>query len=119
MWPFCALEHNNNRIADHYGLAALPAYTGGYNIVPSSPVPVIRHHPGKELALCHWGFIPHWAKEPVLKPINARAQTLTGKPCFRDAFRRRRCLVLANGYYEWRMEFKIFQVKTCSQTLCL
>ena len=97
-----ALWSDNNRIADHYGLADVPAFTGGYNIAPSAQVPVVRHHPGKELALCHWGFIPHWVKEPVLMPINARSETLTDKPYFRDAFRRRRCLVPANGYYEWR-----------------
>ena len=74
---------------------------GGYNIAPSAPVPVVRLGSAKETALCHWGFIPHWVKEPVLKPINARAETLTDKPYFRDAFRRRRCLVPANGYYEW------------------
>lgn len=97
-----ALWSDNNRIADHYGLADVPAYSGGYNIAPSAQVPVVRRQPGRELTLCHWGFIPHWVKEPVLKPINARAETLTGKPYFRDAFRRRRCLVPANGYYEWR-----------------
>ena len=97
-----ALWSDNNRIADHYGLADVPAYTGGYNIAPSAQVPVVRHHPDRELAVCHWGFIPHWVKEPVLKPINARSETLTDKPYFRDAFRRRRCLVPANGYYEWR-----------------
>ena len=97
-----ALWSDNNRIADHYGLATVPAYTGGYNVAPSAQVPVVRRHSDKELALCHWGFIPHCVKEPVLKPINARAETLIDKPYFRDAFKRRRCLVPANGYYEWR-----------------
>ena len=96
------LSSDGDRLADHYGLTAVPAFTGGYNIAPSAEVPVVRRHTGKELALCHWGFIPHWVNEPVLKPINARAETLTGKPYFRDAFKRRRCLVPANGYYEWR-----------------
>ena len=49
---------------------------GGYNIAPSAPVPVVRRNPTGRLAVCHWGFIPHWVKEPVLKPINARAETL-------------------------------------------
>ena len=96
------LSSDADRLADHYGLGTVPVFSGGYNIAPSAQVPVVRRPTGRELALCHWGFIPHWVKEPVLKPINARAETLTGKPYFRDAFKRRRCLVPANGYYEWR-----------------
>ena len=96
------LSSDADRLADHYGLDTVPVFSGNYNIAPSVQVPVVRRHTGRELALCHWGFIPHWVKEPVLKPINARAETLAGKPYFRDAFRRRRCLVPANGYYEWR-----------------
>ena len=91
-----------DRLADHYSLDTVPVFSGGYNVAPSAQVPVVRLDSDKEAAVCHWGFIPHWVKEPVLKPINARAETLTGKPYFRDAFRRRRCLVPANGYYEWR-----------------
>ena len=96
------LSSDGDRLTDHYGLASLPAFVGGYNIAPSARVPVVRQDPDREAAVCHWGFIPHWVKEPVLKPINARAETLIGKPYFRDAFRRRRCLIPANGYYEWR-----------------
>ena len=96
------LSSDADRLVDHYGLDTVPVFNGGYNVAPSAQVPVVRLGSDKEAALCHWGFIPHWVKEPVLKPINARAETLTGKPYFRDAFRRRRCLVPANGYYEWR-----------------
>ena len=96
------LSSDGDRLADHYGLDTVPVFSGGYNVAPSAPVPVVRLDSNKEAAVCHWGFIPHWVKEPVLKPINARAETLTDKPYFRDAFRRRRCLVPANGYYEWR-----------------
>ena len=96
------LSSGADRLADHYGLATVPAFTSGYNVAPSAQVPVVRLGPDREAAVCHWGFIPHWVKEPVLKPINARAETLADKPYFRDAFRRRRCLVPANGYYEWR-----------------
>ena len=99
------LHSDKHRLADHYGLASVPSsYNVSYNIAPSAQVPVVRLDADKEAALCHWGFIPHWVKEPVLKPINARAETLTEKPYFRDAFRRRRCLIPANGYYEWRAE---------------
>ena len=100
------LNSGRDQLADHYGLTDVPAFTGSYNIAPSAPVPVVRsgQEQAREAAVCHWGFIPHWVREPVLKPLNARAETLTGKPYFRDAFRRRRCLVPATGYYEWRAE---------------
>ena len=98
------LNSARSRLAAHYGLTDVPAFTGGYNIAPSTLIPVVRLDPERETAICHWGFIPHWVKEPVLKPINARVETLAEKPYFRDAFKRRRCLVPANGYYEWRVE---------------
>ena len=96
------LHSDHNQVADHYGLAAVPAYSGSYNIAPSAQVPVVRHHPDRGLTICRWGFIPHWVKDPTVKPINARAETLDSKSCFRDAFRQRRCLIPANGYYEWQ-----------------
>ena len=100
------LKSRRDELVEHYGLVDVPEFAGGYNIAPSAQVPVIRtgQEQEREGAVCHWGFIPHWVREPVLKPINARAETLTGKPYFRDAFRRRRCLVPATGYYEWRAE---------------
>ena len=97
-----ALWSDRNRLISHYGLSGAPEYGAAYNIAPSSHIPVIRLHPGKELALCHWGFVPHWARDAKLKPINAKAETIAEKPFFRDAFRQRRCLVPANGYYEWK-----------------
>ena len=96
------LSSDGDRLVDHYGLDTIPVFGGGYNVAPSAPVPVVRRAPDREAAVCSWGFIPHWVKEPVLKPINARAETLADKPYFRDALRKRRCLVPANGYYEWR-----------------
>ena len=97
------LSSEKDQVADHYALAEAPAFNSGYNIAPSSYIPVIRNHRGRELALCHWGFIPHWAKDTKLKPINAKAESISEKPYFRDAFRQRRCLIPANGYYEWRV----------------
>lgn len=77
-----------------------------YNIAPSQDVPIIRESPeGKyELVMARWGLIPRWAKEPKTgySMINARAETVTAKPAFRDAFRRRRCLIPADGFYEWK-----------------
>ena len=76
-----------------------------YNIAPSQEVPVVRQSgAGRELALLRWGLIPPWAKDERFgcRTINARAETVAEKPAFRDAFRRRRCLIPATGFYEWR-----------------
>jgi len=78
-----------------------------FNIAPTQDVAVVRLDPAseqRELAMLHWGLIPSWAKDPAIgnRMINARGETVTEKPSFRTAFRRRRCLVLADGYYEWK-----------------
>ncbi|MEM9014768.1 MAG: SOS response-associated peptidase [Pseudomonadota bacterium] len=83
-----------------------------YNIAPTQPIATIRMSEvrDREYALARWGFIPSWAKKDYhermgSKPlINARAETAAEKPTFRSAFKRRRCLIPANGYYEWRKE---------------
>ena len=77
-----------------------------YNIAPSRSVPVCRMEASgeKQLALMHWGLIPPWAKksEPGYRLINARAETVAEKPTFRSALQHRRCLIPADGYYEWK-----------------
>lgn len=76
-----------------------------YNIAPSQDVPIIRETgAGRELVLARWGLVPSWSKEPRTKysTINARLETVADKPTYRNAFRRRRCLVPADGFYEWR-----------------
>ncbi len=76
-----------------------------YNIAPSQEVGAVRAAAdgASELALLRWGLIPHWAKDPSIgaRTINARAETLAEKPSFRTAFRKRRCLIPADGFYEW------------------
>ena len=76
-----------------------------YNIAPTQPVAIVRHdvHHKRELALVRWGLIPSWAKQPekFSTLINARAETAAEKPSFRAALRHRRCLVPADGFYEW------------------
>jgi putative SOS response-associated peptidase YedK len=77
-----------------------------HNIAPTQPVPVIRQNPRepvRELSLVRWGLIPSWAKDAsgAARMINARSETATAKPAFRDALRFRRCLVPADGFYEW------------------
>jgi putative SOS response-associated peptidase YedK len=74
-----------------------------YNVAPTQVVEtIISAHGEKRLGPMRWGFIPPTAKEPKLAPINARAETLSTSPMFREAFRRHRCLVVADGFYEWR-----------------
>ena len=78
-----------------------------YNIAPTQPVPVIRQHPHEPrrvFSVMRWGLIPNWAKDMSGSAgmINARSETATMKPAFRDPMRFRRCLVPADGFYEWR-----------------
>ncbi len=96
-------------IAEHFGLPGeVPPMAPRYNIAPSQPVPAVRLHstatPQRGLVRLRWGLIPHWAKDPAIgnRMINARAETVARKPAYKAAFRRRRCLVPADGFYEWR-----------------
>lgn len=75
-----------------------------YNIAPTQPVAVIPNDGQNRLDFFVWGLIPSWAKDPQIgnRMINARAETLAEKPAFRAAYRRRRCLVLADGFFEWQ-----------------
>jgi putative SOS response-associated peptidase YedK len=87
------------------------AWTPRYNIAPSQLVPVVRQRPNqsppnqprRELSVMRWGLIPSWATDPAIgsKTINARAETVTTTASFRDAFRSQRCLIPADGFYEW------------------
>lgn len=77
-----------------------------WNIAPTQFVPAVRVGADgrRRLSLLYWGLVPHWAREKAIgaRMINARAETVREKPSFRSAFRQRRCLVLADGYYEWQ-----------------
>ncbi|MCC6456519.1 MAG: SOS response-associated peptidase [Caldilineaceae bacterium] len=86
-----------------------PRLADRYNIAPTQPVGIVRldrEATGREWALVHWGLIPSWAKEPSIgaRMINARGETVAEKPSFRAAMRRRRCLLPADGFYEWKRE---------------
>ena len=92
-------------LIEHFGLGRIPALPPRFNIAPTQDVAVVRQSPEpplRELALLRWGLIPSWAKDPAIgnRMINARGETVATKPAFRAAFRRRRCLVLADGFYE-------------------
>ncbi|WP_266079534.1 SOS response-associated peptidase [Haladaptatus caseinilyticus] len=73
-----------------------------YNVAPGQEHPVVRNDASDEMHFPTWGLVPHWADEFGSGHINARAETLAEKPSFRDAFRERRCLVLADGFYDWK-----------------
>ena len=78
-----------------------------YNIAPTQDVAAVREtDAGRELVMLRWGLVPFWAKDPAIgnRMINARAETVAEKPSYRAAFRHRRCVVLADGFYEWRRE---------------
>jgi len=89
-----------------FGVAGAPLVESRYNIAPTQFVPVVRTDSDdvRRLAMLYWGLIPSWAREKSIgaRMINARSETARDKPSFRVAYRRRRCLVLASGYYEWR-----------------
>ena len=88
-----------------FGVEDRPNLAPRYNIAPSQEVAIVRNlgGEGRRLAMVHWGLLPSWAKERKIaaRLINARAESVGEKPSFRAAFRARRCLVPADGYYEW------------------
>ena len=77
-----------------------------YNVAPTQDVAVVANNGEHTLEMFHWGLIPGWAKDTSIRNrmINARAETLAEKPSFRAAYKRRRCLILADGFYEWRKD---------------
>ena len=102
-----ALKAPPRSIQEHFHLPETVALSPRYNIAPSQGIAVIRHLPGKslrQLDMLRWGLIPPWAKDMKIgsKMINARGETLAEKPSFRTAFKKRRCLVAADGFYEWK-----------------
>ena len=85
-------------------LSVPPGFEARYNVAPTQELPVVADRgDGPAFETMRWGLIPHWARDPGIasKLINARCETLADKPAFRDAFARRRCLVPADGFFEW------------------
>jgi putative SOS response-associated peptidase YedK len=94
-------------LIEHFGLGRIPSLPPRYNIAPSQEVAVVRHSleaPFRRLDMLRWGLIPSWSKDPstAYRMINARGESVAEKPAFRRAFRQRRCLVAADGFYEWK-----------------
>lgn len=92
-------------VRSYFAYGNQPNFPARYNIAPTQPIPVVRHLRGRprEFVLMRWGLIPSWVKDPdqFSTLINARSETAAEKPSFRSALRYRRCLVIADGFYEW------------------
>jgi putative SOS response-associated peptidase YedK len=94
-------------LAEQFRVHKYPVYPVSYNIAPTQPTLILRQHGGEsEWALVRWGLVPHWAKDLGIgaRLINARGETVAEKPAFRGAFRYRRCVIPASGFYEWRAQ---------------
>ena len=81
-----------------------PNFPARYNVAPTQPIPIVRLHEGqRQFALVRWGLLPAWVKDPRAFSllINARGDSVNDKPAFRNAMKRRRCLIPADGFYEW------------------
>jgi putative SOS response-associated peptidase YedK len=94
-------------LQEQFGLVELPALSPRYNIAPTQQVAAVRRAAGKEdreLVLFRWGLVPSWATDLSIgnRLLNARAETVAEKPSFRSALRSRRCLILADGFFEWQ-----------------
>lgn len=100
-----SLAANKNQLAEAFAQFEPPAeLTPRYNIAPSQPVAVVANTGENKVDFFVWGLIPSWAKDIKIgnRMINARSETLAEKPSFKAAYKRRRCLILADGFYEWR-----------------
>ena len=94
-------------LAEHFGIelsGVIVHAAPSFNIAPTQEVPIVRMDLPAQISIAKWGLIPSWSKDPAIgaKLINARSETITEKPSFRTAFKKRRCLVLADGFYEWQ-----------------
>ncbi len=94
-------------VALFHTAGSVPNWAPTWNMAPTRDAPVVRLHPEsreRRLDLLRWGLVPHWAKDPktIRMTINARGETIATTPMFRDAYARRRCLVPADAFYEWR-----------------
>jgi putative SOS response-associated peptidase YedK len=101
-------------VEEHFDASGEEDWSPRYNIAPTQPVPVIRQHPKEPrrvFSLMRWGLIPSWAKDAsgAAKMINARSETAHLLPAFRDAVKSRRCLIPADGFYEWSRTGKVKQ----------
>jgi len=91
-------------VAERFGARPPPALTVRYNVAPGQSLAAIRNDAPDRIAPLEWGLVPAWADDPGTGHVNARAETIAEKPSFREAYAERRCLALADGYYDWADE---------------
>jgi putative SOS response-associated peptidase YedK len=101
------LSRRKELIAEYFDIDGDVEWEPRYNVAPTQNVGIIRQagpKPERHLALARWGLIPAWAKDATIgqRAFNARSETVASKPAFKEAFRRQRCLIPADGFYEWR-----------------
>src|ERR1022692_3738627 len=107
--PMCGrykLSRRKQLVEEYFATTGDEDWVPRFNVAPTQPVPVIRQNPKepiRELSLMRWGLVPSWAKDSSVAAsmINARSETAATKPAFRDALKSRRCLIPADGFYEW------------------
>lgn len=100
-----AQRSDPKRLAKQFGLEEVPNLEPRYNIAPTQDIPAVREtEDGREMSLYKWGLVPSWAKDTTMgaRLINARSETVREKPAFRQAFKQRRCIIPADGFYEWQ-----------------
>jgi len=100
-----SLTRGDRDIEEEFGVKVPLTFPPRYNIAPTQEVLVLLDDGERCIEVLRWGLIPSWAKDPKMgqRLINARVETLLERPSFREAFRKRRCLILADGFYEWRI----------------
>lgn len=102
------LHHTEQEIIVRFGVAEVATQIElpgpRYNIAPSQPVTAVISHPHRQLVHLKWGLVPFWAKDPTVgnRMINARAETIAEKPSYKQALAKRRCVIPADGFYEWK-----------------
>jgi putative SOS response-associated peptidase YedK len=106
---FALTDADADKLTAVFSLGETPEVTPRYNIAPTQDVATVVYDTEREfnrLRIMRWGLVPHWSKDSSFgsKLINARGETVHEKPSFRDAFRRRRCLIVADGFYEWQQQ---------------
>jgi len=108
------LSRADKYVAEHFDIADEVEWSPRFNIAPAQRVAVVRQSPERpvrQFSAMRWGLIPFWAKDASVgyKMINARAETVADKPAYRESFKNRRCLIPADGFYEWKREGKTKQ----------
>lgn len=99
-------------LAQYFDLAEVPDLVPRFNVAPTQTVGAVRLEAGaRQWVFLRWGLIPRWAKDPKIGNtlLNARGETIASKPSFRAAFKTRRCLIAADGFYEWQRKGKVKQ----------